>query len=889
MDRSMAAAPRRRGPASSSTRRGLAGLVVLFLVLMVRPAPVGAAEPQVLSPAHRHLEYDAGPFTSVNVTGLVGAPCNAPQGCDIHPLDVQVPDGWYANLRRHGQVGVVRIALTWPDNANDFDLLLTDQDGNPIASSGFGNSDFERITYTQLPTGHYEIRSVVFRANQVPIHVDVDLMAMTPQATAARPGGSMVFSSGAPVTLERSSGEPHLSAAPDGDLYVDFPLGAGTNSILFTSTDGAATWKPLAPLHPNNNPLFNNAAGGGDAWTAVGPDGRVCFSELNTLLSLAIGCSTDVGTTFAPADPLVVDPQTPLVDRQWQAATPQGEQFIGAEYGILTAGQPLKKPGIRVFKEAVTGTSTGWHQVLEIATGKAMKSYNFAVDPTDTDADGGTVIGAYLQSNQGDDKAENPHELMVWRTTDGGTTFDTHKVADLPTTPGNNFATVATDTAGNVYVAWTEQGTWDVFYSVAPKDDLDHWSTPVRINADPAATAIQPTIAVGDPGRVFVVFYGTDVVHNPDSFPAGHWDAYLANATDGACQLDGSCHGHGPHFHQTKVNDHPLQYRGICLGGTACGGDPYYGDRSMLEYPWVTFDPDTGQAIVVVTDSSREDGHTTITTYQQTAGPAAFADKPDIAADPRVSDHVTDPVGDAGWPYASAVPMQQAPGADLTDVRLSYPDDSTLRVQLTVADPSQLDQALAAGAGQDLLVAARFATSHDVLFAGLRDQQGQHTFVAGHLAPAGLLDAYVPDDGVTVDGSIDPDTGTITIDVPLDELTTTFQQPADASSPAPTRQAITAGDPLYTVTGFAITSPYDVTNPTVATHLLDITPSFRLSAQHGPLDHETAPAPHTGPPAADTVVAAATLPTTGAPGWTAPAALLLLGAVALLARRRHAS
>jgi hypothetical protein len=675
----------------SRYRIGSAALAAAAVASMLAGArPALAAD--TLSPSSTSFSYDAGPFTNANLVS-----CDVPQGCDLHDFAVDVPPSYYQGLRAAGRTGVVQIALSWEDNANDFDLLLLNDKGDPIASSGFGNSDFERINFTELPTGSYTIQVTVFRVVNTPFHVDVRLLAFSPSATAGVPGsGGLAFSSGTPVAFERSSGEPNMEIAPNGDIFVDMPLGAGTNSILYKSTDNGDTFRPLAPLHPNNNPLPGNVLGGGDSGAAIAPDGRICFTELNTLLSLGEGCSNDGGKTFPVSDALIIDPTTPLVDRQWQAATPQGEQFIAAQYGIVDL--EVSHPGIRLFKE-IAGTGK-FQLVQSIDTAKSMKSYTMAADPSDTDADGGTVVQAYLRSNEGSDKAAKPHELAVWQTTDGGQTVTTHKVADLATTPGNNFASLAIDRQGNVYAAWTEQGTWDVFYSVARKGDLDHWTAPVRVNADPGArTAIQPTIKVGDRGRVFIGYYGAAQYGNPDSLAGGVWNAYVAFSTDGACRLDATpCAA--PMFHQAQVTDHPVQHRGICLGGTGCGGDPYYGDRSMLEYLDLELSPGTGQLHVVVTDSSRAEGGTTITMYRQVAGPSALASKPDIHEETGSARAVDDPSGDGAWPYESPVPATRAAGADITSVSVSRADPSTLRVVMGVADVSAFDRALLAGAGR---------------------------------------------------------------------------------------------------------------------------------------------------------------------------------------------
>lgn len=780
-----------------------------------------------LSPSRPAFSYQAGPFTHAYVAALLVG-CAVPEGCHTFDFALDVPRGYYERLRRSGRMGVVEITILWDNADDDFDLALVNAGGEEIATSGFGNSTFEKVVVPELANGEYSIHTTLLRVANASFRATARLTAMKPAPTAAVDAGrEIAFSNGNPVTLERSSGEPNMQIAPNGDVYVDFPMGAGTNSVLFKSTDNGQAFRPMAPLHPNNNPLTNNALGGGDSSLAIDAAGRMCFSELNTLLSLGIGCSEDGGTTWTVSDPLVVDPATPLVDRQWQAATPQGEQFLSAQFGIVGAGP--SKPGIRIYKEQ--GRTGQFVKIADVDTGLSIKSYNMAADPSDRDGNGGTIVGAYLRSNKAATAATAPHQLAIFRSTDGGATVTTHTVADLPTSPGNNFASVAVDRQGNTYVAWTEQGTWDVFYSVASKANPNRWSKPVRVNADPSArTAIQPTIKIGDRGRVFVGFYGAEQPGVPDKLPGGAWHAYLSVSTNGACMLDARPCAK-PIFRQVRVTDHPVQFGGICLGGLGCGGDPYYGDRSMLEFLDVDFTPSSGQAHVVVTDSSRSSGNTTITIHHLIAGPSAYAGKPAIRGRARAvpaAAAVADAGGDAVWPYQAPEPGFTLPAADIRSVRVERPHAGTIRFVVTVADAAleAFDETNALTAASEMLVGVRFATRTDVLFAGMFISAGSDPYyAAGHLANGVLVDVYAPETEVT--GRVDPTAGEIAIDVPLSALKTTLPAPEGVTRPVV--PALSHATPLYAVTAFAMTSPTTADDPLVAKRLLDVAPAFTLT------------------------------------------------------------
>ena len=876
-------------------RIAAAALLLLVPVLFATSGPASAAD--TLSPSSPVFEYDGGPYTNVNITGLVGDACEVPSGCDEHPFTVAVPPSYYAGLRAQGKVGVVVIAVSWENNENDFDLALKNDAGDPIATSGFGNSDFERVNFVELPSGEYTVSNAIFRALNVSLHVKVSLQALDPPATSARPAtNGLAFSNGTVVTHERSSGEPNIEIGPDGTHFADQPLGAGTNSIFLKSPDKGLTWRALGALHPNQNPLTGNAAGGGDSGIAISPDGRMCISELNTLISLGVSCSSDGGKTFGPSSQ-VADPGTPLVDRQWQVAAPDGEQYIAAQFGILTVGP--SSPGVRLFRDLGTGQFT---EAFKVDTASAMKSYTLAVDPSDTDG-GGTLVQAYLRSNQGADKLDNPHQLMIWRSTDGGDTYKRHIVANLPTTPGNNFAFVASDTAGNIYASWSVQGSWDIAYSVISKAALDAaadqdqtdaplaaWSEPVIVNVGEARTAIQPTIKVGDPGRVFVGFYAAPQVANPDNL-LGHWDAYLSTSTNGACQLDASCGPTGkPTFDQAKITEHPAQYNGICLGGTGCGGDPYYGDRSMLEYLDLEFDPETGGASIITTDSSRQNGGTTATSFKQIGGPSAYNGKPAITGATAIGTFIEDPEGDANFPYetTAANPSQPAPGGDVTRVEVSYPDTAMLRVVMHVANLSELNAAAATGLGQELLIATRFATDKDLFWAGMRHVVGgAQTLEAGRMSEQIFVSKYTKT--IDIEGDVNLDANTITLDVPLADLTSIPRVP-DGETAEPV-QGIQPGQTLYSVTGFAHVAKGSAGGNELAHNLLDIAPAFTFRQQGVVPPCSCPPPPPTASPSPSAQprpnpgTGGPGMPSTGAPAIVAIVAAVLVGTAIAIRRR----
>src|SRR5262245_2232603 len=76
------------------------------------------------------VSWGGGPFAAPNTTGTVlDAPdCTAPQSCDDFTLHVSTPAGYGA---RHA----LKIDVSWPDTAADFDVYVLDRAGNTVGTS----------------------------------------------------------------------------------------------------------------------------------------------------------------------------------------------------------------------------------------------------------------------------------------------------------------------------------------------------------------------------------------------------------------------------------------------------------------------------------------------------------------------------------------------------------------------------------------------------------------------------------------------------------------------------------------------------------------------------------------------------------------------------------
>jgi hypothetical protein len=182
------------------------------------------------------------------------------------------------------------------------------------------------------------------------------------------------------------------------------------------------------------------------------------------------------------------------------------------------------------------------------------------------------------------------------------------------------------DAKGNVYVVWDERGTsgraGGIWYSYSTTGGRS-WATPARVDADPN-TDIWPWIAVGDPGRVAVAWFGTDR-HLPnneaeaatDSDP---WNVYVAQTQNGLGCLGSSI----PGFRVTRATPDPFHSGTICTGGTACQAELI--DRRLGDY--FTIDIDATGALVAAYSDTRQGGAVSLPAFFRQTGGTSFLKGP---------------------------------------------------------------------------------------------------------------------------------------------------------------------------------------------------------------------------------------------------------------------
>jgi len=161
------------------------------------------------------------------------------------------------------------------------------------------------------------------------------------------------------------------------------------------------------------------------------------------------------------------------------------------------------------------------------------------------------------------------------------------------------FTSVATDDAGNVYVAYIRRDAsqphpeYDV--NLAVSRDGGRTFTSHVINSD-TGTHYMPWVAAAGDGGVDVVYYDTPVVagvgqfNKPAAAPAtAQWTVQMSQSLDG-----------GRTWTQSQVSDHPVYFGDICSTGIFCGQGSQFGwgdDRILFDDFGVAVGPDGGARV----------------------------------------------------------------------------------------------------------------------------------------------------------------------------------------------------------------------------------------------------------------------------------------------------
>ena len=549
--------------------------------------------------------------------------------------------------------------------------------------------------------------------------------------------GGISWSASTPTDPQRDVGEPEIHIDQAGNIYTCGPSGfSNVADYAQVSTDGGDQFHLLG-TPPRGQ--ISVGEGGGDCGLASAPyknsagHYNFAYTGLGPLTNFSTATSSDTGQTFL-ASPVSESP--PGVDRQWVVFTDAKTALFN--YNHLTQGYTVQK-----------STDGGL-------------TYGVAKDT----GNGGGRIGpmrAILHKSKAASKAivyfpsYNNSRITLDVSLDGGETWNFCDVIDSELDPSAGFVVADHDTAGNIYIAYSEKGgDNDTYMTAVPAKNVRGCKKGAeigtgrqsRVNRDKVETTVMPWLVAGSAGRVAVAFFGTDSVGNPDSgkFKAS-WFPYVSMTTNALTK--------SPSFYQSKATNHPFHYGSICLGGLGCDlpdtdnpTDPTSkaGDRSLADYFAMDLSPTTGRLHIVYGSAAKKptdvSGHiSTATVVTQETGPSLLGGKLK-ARRPATRNTTKDASGDALAPYSNLF---------LTPTRANQPALDVQRVD--VSPEINLDNGkLVSNGGITVTIKVRDLTDESLenALVGTRSQSlvWLFRFLNGY-QPAGATMAWNPASGFT--------------------------------------------------------------------------------------------------------------------------------------------
>lgn len=623
--------------------------------------------------------WSRGPYAAAaNITPQVGGvPASCVEGvtCASLPLTIDLPADYWT---RHN--GSLTVTLSWPDHRpvqgqnllfNDFDAYLYDADGREVTHAATNNNPETFIVADPAP-GQYTVIVYLFSVVDEGFTATATLQA----ASGTRPPpvddeASIRFS--APITLtapgSARDGEPSTAFDQDGRWYVGAIRGVPAGSDMWIITDPTAQqfkWLGRPDTFRVQDPQTGEfreptaSDGGGDMDFALsqplaaGEVPRIYMSSL-AAATVSSAVSEDTGRTW------FLNPSATLAtteDRQWNIAS-------GPSYSAIWVREPITGPGFYLYQSIDGGKTypavaqvypfngTGGQPVINHATGMIY---------------GVISSGSNLIFVKG-----QRHPL-----TGIATTF-TNRIISSGFRHGSVFPVIKLDTAGNLYVCWSD--TRAVYYRYSVNDGAS-WSDPIVVSSGPHnATAVMPWMVAGDPGRLAFAWYGTASPANTDS--QADWYLWFAQTLNG---LDAA-----PVFTQVRAVERIMHRGNISLSGLN-PTDPNL-NRNLIDFFQIALDREGRAGIAFTDDHNDFDGHTYV--VRQTAGPSLYANvrAKRIKSHPQRPPRGPEVVDFAGDTQVS--PSTSVPAAAFDILAIDYAQEDAdgkrlLVITMTVADLSSM-------------------------------------------------------------------------------------------------------------------------------------------------------------------------------------------------------
>lgn len=353
-------------------------------------------------------------------------------------------------------------------------------------------------------------------------------MALAAIPGAAEIGGSTSTTGwDAPVLVSQTQAHRETSIAmsptdPNVMAICDpsgVPNTAGNQSYFHRSLNGGQTWQYM-DVEGGQTDTRNYAFEGGDCDVAFDAAGTM-YSADTWLGSLSVGHSSDGGKTW---DGTAVAGTSPVVDRPWLYGGKAGELYIS--YQDL---QCCLASAIWFTKSTDYGKT--FLPAVPVVTANQEGAFtwegNYAVSP-----DGKHIYLIYTRRQgpaTGSLDAQGPEKVMLATSHDGGLTWASSLIAQMPNPASYLYPSIAMDEGGNLHAVFSSKRANDrpIYYTFS-SDQGKTWRTPEPVTTGAAGYA--PWIAGGKAGEAAIVWYGSPdpKMTETAAFP---WYFYWARVT----------------------------------------------------------------------------------------------------------------------------------------------------------------------------------------------------------------------------------------------------------------------------------------------------------------------------------------------------------------------
>ncbi len=569
----------------------LAGSGASYLGSADAATPTGGA---ISADGVRSASWTGGPFLTPNVTatGLDQPDCTAPGSCDDFALRVDTPSGY-------GSDHQLKVRVSWPNTAADFDVYLLDAQGNAVATAA-SSADPELIL-TAPRTGDYTVRVVPFAPAGESYTASAQLVDLprNPAPGTATPPKFKNYAAPTRLPDHDNAGEPSIgnNFRTGATMYQSY-----LSTYRVTFADGDATWRDASASAATGCPQGSTVSLDPILFTDR-HTGRTLESQLTGVDSLS--CLTDDdGRTWAPSQGGGIPSG---VDHQSLGGGPYAAAGLG---GLPTSDYPNS---VYYCSQSIAAAFCAASHDGGTTFGPGVPTYNLnecgglhghvKVGPDGT---------AYLPNKGcGEDQA-----VVVSR--DNGQTW---KIRPVPSsTPGDSDPSVGISADNTVYAGYVGA---DGRPGVATSTNHGRtWKHGQKVGTEfGIENAVFPTVVAGSDDRAAFAYLGTPRDGNyqdATTFAKAVWHLYVTTTYDGGRTWVTS----------DATPTDPVQRGSICTGGTTCGND-----RNLLDFIDVTLDR-RGRVLVgyadgcidaCVTDPSKNGHDAYATIARQSGGRTLFA------------------------------------------------------------------------------------------------------------------------------------------------------------------------------------------------------------------------------------------------------------------------